>query len=154
MRVDSFVAIEQAFIARVHKMVWCSMATLDAAGRPRSRVVHTIWDGSTGWITTRRDTPKIADLVANPHVSLAYTSDLLHPVYADCLARRVDDLATKRHVWDLFLAAPAPLGFDPASMFAGVEDAGFGVLQFVPYRISLEDVSGQGERRIVWRAPD
>ena len=154
MRVDSFAAIEEEFIARVHRMVWCSVATVDATGRPRSRVVHTIWDGQTGWITTRRGTPKVRDLAGNPHVSLAYTSDLLHPVYADCLARWVDDPTTRRHVWDLFLAAPPPLGFDPSSMFAGIDDPGFGVLKFMPYRIALEDVSGQGERRIVWRAPD
>ena len=153
MRVESFAVIEQQFVDRVHTMVWCSAATVDAAGRPRSRVVHTIWDGQTGWAVTRSGTPKLGDLAANPHVSLAYTSDLLHPVYADCLAHWEDDPATKRHVWDLFLAAPPPLGFDPASMFGSVDDPGYGVLRLTPYRIALEDVSGQGERRIVWRSP-
>lgn len=149
MRAESFAAIEQQFIDRVHAMVWCSAATVDADGRPRSRVVHTIWDGQTGWAVTRSGTPKLGHLAANPHVSLAYTSDLLHPVYADCLARWEDDPATKRHVWDLFLGAPPPLGFDPASMFGSVDDPGYGVLRLTPYRIALEDVSGQGERRIV-----
>jgi general stress protein 26 len=154
MRVDSFAAIEATFIERVHRAVWCAVATVNSAGRPRTRIVHTIWDGQTGWITTRSGTPKVHDLDGNPNVSLAYTSDLLHPVYAECHARWEDDQATKRHVWDLFLAAPPPLGFDPATMFKGVDDPGYGVVRFEPYRISIEDVSGQGERRIVWRAPD
>lgn len=50
------------------------------------------------------------------------------------------------------MAAPPPLGFDPASMFGEVGNPGYAVLRFAPYRIALEDVSGQGERRIVWRA--
>ena len=153
MRVDAFAAIEDELIARVHRMVWCTAATVDDTGRPRSRVVHTIWDGQTCWAMTRTGTPKLRDLDRNPHVSLAYTSDLVRPVYADCLARWEDDPATKRHVWDLFLAAPPPLGFDPASMFKDVDDPGYGVLRLTPYRVSLEDVSGQGERRIVWRSP-
>ena len=151
MRVDSFAAIEHELVDRVHRMVWCTLATVDGRGRPRSRVVHTIWDGQVAWITTRAGTPKVADLARSSHASLAYTADLLHPVYADCLARWEDDPAIKRHVWDLFLAAPPPLGFDPSTMFAGVDDPGYGVVRFTPYRIALEDVSGQGERRIVWR---
>jgi general stress protein 26 len=152
MRVESFAEIENALIERAHRAVWCTLATVDAHGRPRTRIVHTIWDGQTGWATTRRGTPKLDDLAANPRVSLAYTSDLLHPVYADCLAWWVDDPSSKRRVWELFLAAPSPLGFDPGSMFGSVDDPGYGVLKFEPYRVSLEDVSGQGERRIVWRA--
>jgi general stress protein 26 len=152
MRVASFAEIEFQFLARVNRMVWCTLATVDALGRPGSRVVHTIWDGQTGWAMTRSGTPKLNSLTANPHVSLAYTSELMYPVYVDCVARWEDDPASRRYVWDLFLAAPPPLGYDPASMFVGVDDPGFGVLRFTPYRISLENVSGQGERRLVWRA--
>ncbi len=151
--MESFAAIEDTLIARVHSAVWCTLATVDRQGQPRTRIVHTIWDGPFGWAVTRRGTPKLDDLAANPCVSLAYTSDLLHPAYVECWARWSDDPATKRQVWELFLAAPPPLGFDPASMFGGVDDPGYGVLKFEPYRVSLEDVSGQGERRIVWRAP-
>jgi Pyridoxamine 5'-phosphate oxidase len=153
MRVDLFAALEEQFLARVHQMVWCNVATVDQDGHPLSRIVHTIWDGQVGWATTWAGTPKVRDLAGNPHVSLAHTSDLLHPVYADCLARWEDDPATKRHVRNLFLAAPPPLGFDPSSMFKHVDDPGYGVLRFTPYRVALEDVSGQGERRILWRTP-
>ena len=40
--VAQFADIETEFIARVHRVVWCNMATVDAQGRPRSRIVHPI----------------------------------------------------------------------------------------------------------------
>lgn len=152
MRVTAFAEIEDEFVARAHRMVWCNVATVDAQGRPHSRILHSIWDRQTGWIATRRHSPKARDLEHDPHVSLAYIADVVRPAYADCLARWEDDLAAKQHVWDLFLAAPAPLGYDPAPIFGGVDAPDFGLLRLTPYAIELGDVSGQGERRIVWRA--
>ena len=32
------------FVAIAHEIVWCTLATVDAAGRPRSRVVHPVWE--------------------------------------------------------------------------------------------------------------
>jgi general stress protein 26 len=151
MRAATFADIEEAFIGRVHAMVWCSLATIDRHGRPRSRIVHPIWDGATGYAGSRRRSPKGNDFTANPHVSLAYSADLVHPVYVDCAARWDDDPDTKRHVWNLFHAAPPPLGYDPGTIYKGIDDPDFGVIRFTPYRIALEDVSGQGERRIIWR---
>jgi hypothetical protein len=37
-----------------------------------SRVLHPIWEGSTGWILTHRGSHKSKHLAANPHTSLAY----------------------------------------------------------------------------------
>jgi hypothetical protein len=152
MRVAAFAEIEEGFIARAHKMIWCSVATVDAQGCPHSRILHSIWEGPTGWIATRRQSPKARDLERNSHVSLAYIADVVRPAYAECLARWEDDLAAKRHVWDLFLSAPAPLGYDPAPIFGSVHAPDFGLLRLTPYAVELGDVSGQGERRIIWRA--
>ena len=45
-----------AFVEMAHRIVWCSAATVDAQGRPRSRVFHPLWqwDGAKliGWICT------------------------------------------------------------------------------------------------------
>ena len=152
MRVSTFAEIEDQFIARAHKMVWCNVATVDTQGRPHSRILHSIWDGPTGWIATRRHSPKARELAQNQHVSLAYIADVVRPAYADCLASWEDDLALKRYVWGLFVAAPAPLGYDPAPIFGSVDAPDFGLLRLTPYAIELGDVSGQGERRTVWRA--
>lgn len=50
--VNSFDEIQNDFLAIVSKIVWCSVATIDTQGRPRSRVLHPMWEGSTGWIMT------------------------------------------------------------------------------------------------------
>lgn len=150
MRVATFAEIEHEFIHRVHGMVWCNVATIDERSRPRSRLLHTIWEGSTGWLATRRHSPKARDLDRNHAVSLAYVADVVRPVYVDGDAHWADDLEARRHVWDLFLAAPAPLGYDPAPIYGSVDATDFGVLRITPRRIELGDVSGTGERRLVW----
>ncbi len=153
MYVETFSELEKEFLARVHRAVWCDFVTVDAQGRPRSRLLHTIWDGATGWIASRRHSPKARDISAHPHVSLAYVADVVRPVYVQGLAQWADDPATKRHVWELFLAAPPPLGYDPAPIYGSTDAPDFGVLRITPLRVELGDVSGTGERRIVWRAP-
>jgi general stress protein 26 len=151
MRVTSFAEIEAEFLSRVHRAVWCNVATVDTQGRPRSRVLHTIWEGPTGWTATHRHSPKARDLERNPFVSLAYIADVVYPVYVEAEAHWDDTAEGRQHVWDLFLHAPPPLGYDPASIYGSVETANYGVLRITPYRIELGNVSGSGERRLVWR---
>jgi general stress protein 26 len=154
MSVATFGEIEAEFLARVHRMVWCNVATVDARGHPHSRLLHTIWEGPTGWIATRRTSPKARDLASNPAVSLAYIADVVRPVYVDALVSWADGPAEKRHVWELFLAAPPPLGYDPAPIFGAVDAPDYGVLRLLPTQIELGDVSGAGKRRIVWHAQE
>ncbi|HXV44531.1 MAG TPA: pyridoxamine 5'-phosphate oxidase family protein, partial [Anaerolineae bacterium] len=98
IRVTSFRDIEKEFIERVHSIVWCSVATVDTQNRVRSRILHPLWEGSTGWIITRRNSLKAKHLAHNPFVSLAYIADIAHPVYADCTAEWADDLESKQRV--------------------------------------------------------
>ena len=152
MKVSSFSEIEDEFIRRVHKMVWCAAATIDAKERPRSRLLHTIWEGSTGWAATRRHSLKAKHLDHNPHVSLAYIADIARPVYVDCTASWRDDPATKQRIWRMFSGAPPPLGYDPGLIFAGVDSSDFGVLRFTPWRIELFDIANKDDPRRVWLA--
>jgi uncharacterized pyridoxamine 5'-phosphate oxidase family protein len=137
LKITNFADIETEFIGRVHTMVWCSVATIDTHGRPRSRILHPIWEGNTGWIGTHRHSHKARHLEANPYVSLAYIQDVMKPVYVDCKAEWVDDLAQKQRVWDLFKNAPPPLGYDPAHDFIRPDHADFGLLRLMPWRIDL-----------------
>lgn len=137
MKVTHFAEIETEFIERVHRMVWCSVATIDQQQRPRSRILHPIWEGATAWIGTHRDSHKSRHLAHNPYVSLAYIADVSKPVYADCQAEWVDDLAEKQRIWDLFKNAPPPLGYDPASTFISPDHENFGLLKLTPWRIDL-----------------
>ncbi len=143
-RIRDFREIEDEFLARAHRMVWCSLATVDEHGRPLSRIVHTIWEMSpegapVGWIGTRRTSPKARDIEARPWVSCGYVSEVATPLYAECRATFEDSAAAKQHLWDLFANAPEPLGFDPAPIFKSVDHADFGVIRLEPWRVQLMD---------------
>jgi general stress protein 26 len=137
MRVTDFAGIETEFIQRTHSIVWCSVATIDGKGRPRSRILHPIWERSTGWIATSRNSLKAKHLARNPHVSLAYVADITKPVYVDCTAEWVDDQAVKQRVWDPYKQAPPPLGYDPAPFWGSPDSPNFGLLKLTPWRIDL-----------------
>ncbi len=137
MRVNDFSEIEEEFITRVHTMVWCNAATVDSQQRPRSRILHPIWEGITGWVGTHRDSYKSRHLAQNSHMSLAYITNIMNPVYVDCTAEWVDDVDQKQRIWDLFKNAPEPLGFDPAPTFVSADHENFGLLKLTPWRIDL-----------------
>jgi hypothetical protein len=137
LKITDFSTIETEFIRRVHTMVWCSVATIDQKGRPRSRILHPIWEGSTGWIGTHRNSHKSHHLEGNPHVSLAYIADVMKPVYVDCVTQWIDDLGEKQRIWALFKNTPPPLGYDPAHDYISPDHENFGLLKLTPWRIDL-----------------
>ena len=151
MKISSFSEIESEFIERVHTIVWCSVATVDTKNRVRSRILHTIWEGATGWAATRPDSLKARHIAHNPYVSLAYVGDVYKPVYADCTAEWVDDPSTKQRIWDMFTAAPPPLGYNLEPFFTSVDSPGFGLLKLTPWRIELFDITNPENPRKVWR---
>jgi len=138
MEVTSFAEIEAEFMARVSRIVWCTVATVDAKGRPRTRILHPIWQGGTGWIATGRQSHKAKHIASNPYVSLSYWDQQHQQVYADCRAEWADDPAEKRRLWDLYKATPPPLGYDLAMIWpGGVDDPSYGLLKLTPWRIEL-----------------
>jgi general stress protein 26 len=147
IKAASLAEIEQDFVARAHKAIWCSMSTVDAQGRPRSRIIHPLWEGGTGWITTRRQSPKTKHLAHTPYISLAYIADITNPAYADCRVEWIDDLAQRQSIWDWIAQTPPPLGFDPTPMYGSIDDPGFGLLKLIPWRIQLDSLP---TNRRVW----
>ena len=152
MRITTFAEIADEFLARVNKAVWCNVATIDGKDRPRSRILHPIWQGEVGWITTRRGTPKEQHLQAHPFVSLAYIADVVKPVYADCQATWIEDLTVKQHIWQLLQETPPPLGFDPAPIYGTVDNPQFGPLKLTPWRIEVTSVATVPPERKIWYA--
>ena len=153
---SSFSEIQEEFIGRVHKMVWCSVATLDTQNRPRSRIMHTMWESSTchdctGWALSRRHALKAKHLAHSSYVSLAYISDLTTPVYVDCNAEWEDTSSEKKRIWNLFASAPPPLGFDPATIFKTADNPEYGLLKFTPWRIELADINSGLNQPKVWK---
>ncbi|HSG90242.1 MAG TPA: pyridoxamine 5'-phosphate oxidase family protein [Pseudomonadales bacterium] len=135
--------IAPKFVAMAHRIVWCTAATVDAKGRPRSRVLHPIWDwdGTTlrGWIATARTPIKAAHLAASPYVSCNYWVPSQDTCVAECAAEWVDDPDGRRAIWDRFAHGPAPVAYDPA-MIPGWENAdspGFEPLELTPWRLRV-----------------
>jgi general stress protein 26 len=157
MEVASFAEIEPEFMKRVQRIVWCTVATVDSRGRPRTRILHPNWEGTTGWIMTGRSTLKAKHLAGNPYVSLTYWDQKQENVYVDAKAEWADDLAEKRRIWDIFKANPFPYGYDPAMIpgWTAPDAPGFGVLKLTPWRIELSGLSFDPNVRIpvhVWHA--
>lgn len=131
------------FLAMAHQIVWCNVATVDPKGRPRSRVLHPIWewDGKqlTGWIATGKTPIKLADIAQSAHASCNYWTPSQDTCVAECTAQWVEGAQLKHHVWDSYVNGPEPVGYNPA-MIPGWENAdspGFDALKLTPYRLRV-----------------
>ena len=100
MEVASFDEIAEEFQKRVARIAWCSVSTVDRQGRPRQRILHPIWEGTTGWIATGPQSHKAKHLAGNPYVSLSYWDPQHQQVYVDAKAEWVEDAATKKRIWE------------------------------------------------------
>ena len=138
MDVSTFEEIEAEFQRRVARIVWCTVATVDRQGRPRTRILHPMWEGATGWIATGRHSLKEKHLATNPYVSLSYWDQEHEQIYVDCKAEWQDEQGEKQRIWDLYKGTPPPLGYDPQMIWqGGPSDPGYGLLKLTPWRIEL-----------------
>jgi len=143
-----------AFIKMAHDIVWCTVATVDKQGRPRSRVLHPIWefdgDQLVGWIATMPTSTKLAHLQASPFVSCNYWKQDQDTCVAECAARWVTDAAGKAAIWDKLANGAAPVGYDPAMIpgWESSESPGFAGLRLDPWRLRVMPgpamLSGEG----------
>jgi general stress protein 26 len=150
-----FEEIAREFAARTQRIVWCTVATVDEKGRPRTRILHPIWQGHTGWIATGRHSLKEKHLARNPNVSLLYWDPQQQNVQIEATAEWEDDPAERRRIWDLYKSTPPPLGYDIGDFFPGGPDGGaWGLLKITPSRIELSgmaDTAAGLPFRRVWR---
>jgi len=154
MDVATFAEIEEEFRKRTDRIVWCTVTTIDRKGRPRSRILHPVWDGSTGWIATGRNSLKATHLAINPFVSCTYWDPQHQQVYAECRASWADEQADKSRAWDMVKNAPPPVGYDPAMFWpGGPTSPEFGALKLEPWRIELSALGDMmtGTPPKVWR---
>ena len=136
--------VASAFREMAHSIVWCTVATVDPDGRPRSRVLHPFWewhdDRLVGWIATGPTLPKRAALEYQPSASINYWSPAQDTCTAECDASwHLDDL-TRQRVWDTFASLPAPVGYDPAIIPGwadGPRSPAFAALRLDPYRLRV-----------------
>lgn len=158
--LNSLSEVAPAFVEMAHRIVWCSAASVDVRGRPRSRVFHPIWqwDGErlTGWIATSPTPTKRAHLQASPHLSLNYWSPSHDTCVAECRAAWAFDNDTRAKIWNLFLNAPPPVGYNPRIVPAweSPECDAFAVIRVEPWRLRVVPASavlGQGGKTLKWR---
>ena len=148
MEVTTFADMKAEFMERIQKAVYCSMATIDRKGRPRSRIIHPVWDGPIGWVISWLESHKAKHLKHNPYVSLTYIPDKNKPVYVDAVAEWIDDVEEKNRIWELHKTTPPPLGFDPQPHYGNINHQYFGLLRFTPWRIELGHL---GDESSIWR---
>lgn len=158
--MDDLTKVAPAFVEMAHRIVWCTAATVDAQGRPRSRVLHPIWqwDGArlTGWIGTGPTPTKRAHLKASPYISLNYWTPSHDTCVAECRASWAFDDETRTMVWNLFLNGPEPVGYNPAIVpaWTGPTADAFAVLRLEPWHLRVFPGSvlmGQGGEVLTWR---
>jgi hypothetical protein len=118
LHMTDLAAIAPAFMTMAHQIVWATVATTDRRNRPRSRILHPLWqwDDSrlTGLIATSPTAIKRAHLEHSPFVSVTYWAPNHDTATADCRATWVLDDEGRRSVWQAFKDAPEPVGYDPA----------------------------------------
>lgn len=158
--MNSLAETAPAFVAMAHGIVWCSVATIDEQHRPRSRVLHPLWQWDalqlTGWIATGPTPTKRAHLQVSPFVSLNYWSPAQDTCIAECRATWAFDDATRIKVWDAFKQAPAPVGYDPSIIpgWTGPTADSFAALKLEPWRLRVFPGSvlmGQGGHVLTWQ---
>ena len=146
--VTNFTEMQPEFLARVSQAVYCNMTTVDRQNRPRSRMIHPIWDGPIGWLISWPQSHKAKHLRTNPYISLAYIQDKEKPVYVDCRAEWVTQEGEQIRIWALHQQTPPPLGFDPQPHYGDIHHHYFGLLKLTPWRIELASLYGES---LVWR---
>lgn len=160
--MTSLEQIAPAFVGMAHSIIWASVATVDAKGRPRTRILHPIWqwDGAAlvGWIATEPTPLKRAHLAAHPDISISYWTTNHDTCSAECQADWVFDDEGRTAVWNMFKNCPAPVGYDPAMIpqwAGGPTSDAFAALRLTPWRLRLmpgtELINGEGEV-LSWRA--
>jgi hypothetical protein len=139
----SLAEIAPRFVEMAHNIVWCSVATVDEQSRPRSRILHPLWewDGEhlVGWVTTEATPIKRAHLEVSPFASCNYWTPSHDTTVAECRAGWANDDETRARIWQAFKDAPEPVGFDPAMIpfWDGPTSPRFAVLRLDPWRIRL-----------------
>jgi hypothetical protein len=158
--MNTLAEVAPAFVEMAHSIVWCTAATVDSQGRPRSRILHPIWewDGSTltGWIGTRPTPTKRGHLKRHPYLSANYWTTNHDTCVAECRATLLVDDETRNRVWDLFVNGPAPVGYDPSIVpgWTSPTAEAFAVLKLEPWRLRVFPgtvLLGQGGTILTWQ---
>jgi len=153
--------VAPAFVDMAHSIVWCSAATVDRSGRPRSRILHPYWewDGAelVGWVATGPTPVKRAHLERSPFMSCNYWAPNHDTCVAEVGATWHMDVPTRERVWRTYTELAPPLGYDPSIIptWEAPDSPTFAVLRFDPWRVRVFPGSvlrGEGGEVLAWSA--
>ena len=158
--MSTLTEVAPAFVEMAHGIVWAGVATVDAQGRPRSRILHPLWqwDGAklVGWIGTTPTPAKRAHLKASPYMSLNYWSPAHDTCVAECRATWILDDEGRTTVWNTFLNTPEPVGYNPRLIPAWTSPTceAFAAIRLDPWRLRVFPGSlllGKGGSLLRWQ---
>jgi hypothetical protein len=149
-----------AFMATAQRIVYCSLATVDRRGRPRSRLVHAVWerdgDRVVGWVGSRPTPMRRAHIRANRFVSCFYWDPAHEVAVAECEATWIEDDDGRRDAWRRLSVPPGPMGYDPLPIWPdGPTGDDFVALRLDPWRVQAKSATAMaaGEPYLVWDGP-
>lgn len=157
--------VAPAFIEMANRIIYCTLATVDRRGRPRSRIVHTLWEWDekslVGWVGSLVTPIKRAHLHNNPYVSCNYWdgAEVYDTCVAECRAKLLLDKASRLEGWERFKSVPPPLGYDPAIIPQwkdGPSSPAWGMLRLEPWRLRVfpgvyAKTNGQAGEILTWQ---
>ncbi len=156
--------VAPAFVAMAHGIVWCATATVDVKNRPRSRILHPMWEWNgesiVGWVGVRPTAITRKHLGHSPFVSCSYWNDAHDTCTAEAKATLCFDDETRVRVWDLYKQTPPPLGYDPVTVpyWNAPTDDEYAVMRLDPWRLRVFPGSmlwaPTTGRVLTWRAAD
>jgi hypothetical protein len=158
--MNTLSEVAPAFVEMAHRIVWCTAATVDALGRPRSRVLHPIWewDGHRliGWVGTSPTPVKRAHLDASSYMSINYWSPSQDTCLAECRAQWIFDDEARTRVWNRFVNAPPPVGYNPTLIPAWTSPTcdAYAAIQLDPWRLRVfpgQLMMGKVGQLLKWR---
>jgi hypothetical protein len=161
--MNALSEVAPAFVEMAHRIVWCTAATVDANKRPRSRILHPLWqwDGQllVGWIATSPTPTKRAHLQASPYMSINYWSPSHDTCVAECKVEWIFDDEGRTAVWNQFLNTPAPVGYNPTIVPAWISPTcdAFVALKLEPWRLRVFPgtvLMGQDGQVLRWRSAE
>ena len=159
---NDLVEVAPAFVEMAHRIVWCTAATVDASGRPRSRILHPMWewDGKQllGWIATSPTITKRAHIKASPYISLNYWTPSHDTCVAECRVTWILDDDGRTELWNSFLNTQSPVGYDPKLIPAWTSPTcdAFAGLKLAPWRLRVFPgnlLLGRGGQVLTWQEP-
>jgi general stress protein 26 len=154
-RASSFPEIQAQFEAYLGDIVYATMTTVDAKGRPRARILIAVWETidarPVGWLATYKTPVKAAHLANNPHATFSYWSPRQNAVAIDVVSEWVDDPKGQAAcVGAVPHRQPRRGRVRPGQFWrAGPSDPQLHVLRLNPWRVQV--IRGTDLQSRIWR---